>query len=110
MARIRFHFDEHVPRRLALALRERGIDVTIPADVGLKRASDRRHLEFARAEGRVLVTNDRDYLRLHAQHVPHCGIALYADQHRSIGSLVESLVAMADIYDSQDMLSHVEYI
>ena len=57
---IRFHLDENAARSIATGLRQRGIDVTMPSDVGLMGAADEDHLAFALEEGRVLFTHDDD--------------------------------------------------
>ena len=62
--RIRFHLDEHVDPAIASALRRAGIDVTTPIEAGLRTKDDQAHLEFARAEGRIIVTRDQDFLRV----------------------------------------------
>jgi predicted nuclease of predicted toxin-antitoxin system len=62
---IRFHLDELVHGAVASALRHRGIDVTMPADVCLLSASDEQHLQFAFSENRVIVTQGSDFLALH---------------------------------------------
>lgn len=41
---IRFHLDESVSGTLAVALRQRQIEVTTPAEVGLLGATDEEHL------------------------------------------------------------------
>lgn len=61
--RIRFHFDEHVDPAIASALRRAGIDVTTAIGAGLRTKNDDAHLKFARAERRVIVTRDQDFLR-----------------------------------------------
>ena len=71
---VSFHLDENISPTLADALRHRGIDVTTTADAGLVGATDRDHLAFATVAGRVVVTQDVDFLRLHSQGVPHAGI------------------------------------
>ncbi|HEY3026906.1 MAG TPA: DUF5615 family PIN-like protein [Pyrinomonadaceae bacterium] len=60
--RIRFHLDEHVDPAIATALRRAGIDVTTTNDAGLRTKDDEVHLNFARSEGRVIVTRDQDFL------------------------------------------------
>ncbi|MBI4790771.1 MAG: DUF5615 family PIN-like protein [Chloroflexi bacterium] len=60
--KIRFYFDEHLPRAVAQGLRQRGIDVVRAQVVGLRRADDLEHLHFARRENRVIVTQDSDFL------------------------------------------------
>jgi hypothetical protein len=71
---IRFHLDEHIDGAIADGLRRRGIDVTTTADVALRGATD------------------DDYLKLHAQGVPHAGIAFCRPQARSIGEVLRSLI------------------
>ena len=64
---VAFHLDEHIPPALADALRSRDIDVTTTAAVTLTGAADRDHLAFAANAGRVVITQDADFLRLHAE-------------------------------------------
>ena len=62
--RIRFHCDENVDSAVADGLRRRGVDVTMPSDVGLIGASDEDRLAFAIAQSRVVVTHDDDFLAM----------------------------------------------
>ncbi len=65
MARtIRFHLDENCPQMIADGLRRRGIDVTTTPDVDLISASDEDQTAFALAQGRVIFTLDKDFLRI----------------------------------------------
>ncbi len=68
---IRFHLDEHCPHAIADGLRRFGIDVTTATDAGLLRAPDEEHLTFGMAEGRVVFTQDEDFLVWNARAVPH---------------------------------------
>jgi hypothetical protein len=61
---IQFHLDENVDGAVGRGLRDRGFDVTMPTEVGLREAEDARHLAFALSEERVLFTHDADFLRL----------------------------------------------
>lgn len=108
---LRFHLDEHAPRGLVAGLRQRGLDVTSTADADLLEADDTRHLTFARDQGRVLFTRDRDFVRLHARGVPHAGIA-YCQQGKpvTIGYLVNRLAALAATNSAQDMRNRVEFL
>ena len=62
---IRYHLDEHIDFAVAQGLRRRGIDVTTTADAGFLGADDPDHIAFAVANGRVIFSNDSDFLRLH---------------------------------------------
>jgi predicted nuclease of predicted toxin-antitoxin system len=88
---IRFHVDESVAGAIAAGLRRRGIDVTTPADVGLRGAADSDHLDFAYREHRVILSHDSDFLRLHTAGRPHAGIVFCRQRSRSIGQIVNSL-------------------
>jgi hypothetical protein len=81
---LRLYLDDciysHELRRLLV---EAGHDVQVPADVRppLTGREDRRHLEYACASHRALLTkNPRDFLELHRQSTSHAGIlAVYLD-------------------------------
>ena len=75
---IRYHLDEHIDSAVAAGLRLRGVDVTTTIEQGLDGASDSRQMEFARGQGRVLVTCDSDFLALANSGVPHAGIVFWA--------------------------------
>jgi uncharacterized protein with PIN domain len=106
---VRFYLDEHVPRAVAQGLRRRGIDVLTVQEAGMAGADDERHLTFALQEGRVIVTQDADFLRFQATGRSHAGIA-YAPQQLSVGAFVRGLVSINDVSDAQDMAGRVEYL
>jgi predicted nuclease of predicted toxin-antitoxin system len=107
---IRYHLDEHCPHAISIGLRRHGIDVTTAADAGLLRASDERHVAFALAEGRVIFTEDDDYLTLNSRGVPHAGITYCHQQTRSIGEIINSLVLIWEVYDPPEMANRIEYL
>jgi phosphoribosylformylglycinamidine (FGAM) synthase-like amidotransferase family enzyme len=109
MARIRFLTDEHVPKAVARGLRERGVDVTTAAEAGTLGAEDLWLLEHLKAEGRVVITHDADYLRLHAAGVQHAGI-VYAPPGMSIGDMIRGALLIAEVLDSEAMMNHVEFL
>jgi hypothetical protein len=107
---IRFHLDEHVPAAVAVGLRRKGIDVTAPHEVGLTGALDPDHLNFARAEGRVIVTHDPDFTRLHAQGVSHAGIAYCHQEKYTVGELIGVLVVVHGVLTAEEMIDTLEYL
>ncbi len=105
---IRYHLDEHCPRAVASGLRRHGIDVTTAAEAGLLGAMDERHVAFALPQGRVIFTQDDDFLSLNARGIPHAGI-VYCHQHtRSIGEVIAGLVLIWEVYDPPEMANRVE--
>lgn len=107
--KIKFYADEHVPRAVVRGLRERGMDVLTVSDAGLLSASDEEHLQFAHSEGRVLVTQDSDFLRFHALGSPHAGI-IYVLHQSSIGDMIRGLMLIYQVLEAEEMHRHVEYL
>jgi predicted nuclease of predicted toxin-antitoxin system len=53
--------DQGLPRTAASALRDDGWDVLHTGDIGLSRSSDAAILDYARKEGRIIITLDSDF-------------------------------------------------
>ncbi|MGA3044434.1 MAG: DUF5615 family PIN-like protein [Bryobacteraceae bacterium] len=107
---IRFHLDEHISTHIAAGLRRRNIDLTTTADAGLLGAADMQQLEFAASSGRVMVTQDDDFLRLHAQGVAHSGIVYCQQQSMSIWEMLRRLVLIHDLMSPEEMAGRVEFL
>src|SRR5215208_1274732 len=101
--------DEHVPRAVTEGLRRRGVEVLTAQDAGMMTAEDEQHVVLALGEGRVIFTQDADFLRLHAAGRPHAGI-VYAPQGTAVGTIVRSLMLVFDVLTPEDMPSHVEFV
>lgn len=107
---IRFHLDENVPTAIAEGLRRRGIDATTTPQAGLLSADDESQLRFAHSQGRVLITSDADFLRLHDRDMPHTGIAYSPKGKRAVGELLHGLIMIAECLAPEEMQNHVEYL
>jgi predicted nuclease of predicted toxin-antitoxin system len=111
MARtIRFHLDEHCDPAIALGLRRRGIDVTTTQEVGMLQATDEAHLRYALERGRVIFTQDADFLRLHAQGVRHAGLVYCHQQTRSVGEIIRTLELIWEVLEPEEMRDRVEFL
>lgn len=111
MAReIKFHLDENVSNAVAFGLRYRGIDVTTSSEQGLISASDEIQLELAVSEGRVIFTQDTDFLRINQASVNHLGIVYCPQQTKSIGQIIQGLILIWELLDSEEMLNRVEFL
>ena len=106
---IKFYTDEHTARTVVNGLRQRGVDVLTVKEANLLSAADEEHLARARREGRVLFTQDDDFLRLHAAGNQHSGI-VYASQGTAIGDIIRGLMLIYQVLDEEDMGDHVEYL
>ena len=109
MARVRFFTDEHIANAVAKGLQERGVDAITAVAAGTIGAADAWLLGHLKAEGRVIITHDADYLRLHATEVPHAGI-VYAPPEKSIGDIIRGALLIAEVLDSDEMMNHVEFL
>ena len=107
---MRFHLDEHIPSVVADGLRRRGISVTTTLEAELISASDLQHIEFARRDSRVIVTNDPDFLALHTAGVSHQGIVYCQQSTRTIGQMIEFLVLLDACVSPAEMQNHVEFM
>ncbi len=81
-----------------------------PAEASLLGASDVELLSHSCSTGRVLVTNDNDFLRMHRQNSQHAGIAYCQQGTRTIGQLVASLVTIYEILEPGEMIGRVEFL
>ena len=113
MAKIGFQLDEHMPHAVAEAMRRHGVDAETSSEAGLLSASDPEQIAYARRHGRMVVTQDRDFLILNASGIEHGGIAFCSHDPHSIGHighLVEALLLVYAIYEAEEMVGRVEYI
>jgi predicted nuclease of predicted toxin-antitoxin system len=107
---IRFHLDENCPNSIAEGLRRRGIDVTTSNDVELLGATDEVQIAYARAEGRVIVTHDKDFLAINAGSVHHEGIAYSRQGKRSIGQIILALTQIWERMEPEEMRDWLVYL
>jgi predicted nuclease of predicted toxin-antitoxin system len=108
MTKIRYHTDEHVSKAVVRALRRRGVDVQRTPEVGLLSASDEDHFARAGEDGRVIFTQDDDFLRLAAVS-EHAGI-VYAVPDKPIREIIAGLMLIYDVLEAEEMWNHVEFL
>lgn len=104
--------DVHVPHAVTEGLRRRGVDVLTAQEDGADRLPDAELLTRATQLGRVVFTQDDDFLSEAAARqrdgVPFTGV-LYAHQlDMTIGRSVRDLELVAVVYEPEDMLNRVE--
>ncbi len=107
--RVNFYLDEHVPRAVASGLRRRGVDVLTLQEAGMLGAEDEAHLVLATQQGRVIFTQDADFLRLHATGIEHAGI-VYVPQHTPVGYILRGLMLIYEVLEPEDMKNRLEFL
>jgi len=109
MPAISYYGDEHVSRAVADGLTARGIDIVLAVDVGMTGAADVDHLTRAHEMGRVVVTRDRDFLRIHRKNSEHSGI-IYLTGRWTVGDLIRELASIQSMFTADDIAGEIEYL
>jgi hypothetical protein len=120
---LKFYTDVHIPKQVAVQLRNRGVDIVRCEEVGMNEASDEAHLEYASAEGRILVSMDRDFVRLHTEWLQsnrtHHGIFSVSTQLKgklAIGPVVNIIWEYFQLFETgaanieDDFIDHIFFI
>lgn len=95
---------------MAVGLRHLGIAVTTTPEAGLLGADDVEQVAYGLRQGRVIFTQDEDFLVLASQGVNHAGVAFCQQQSRSLGQIISGLELIWEVYEPDEMRNRVEYI
>ena len=111
---VSLYMDVHVNAAITEQLELRHIDVITAQDDGRDDQEDELLLERATELGRVIFTQDADFLELadawHNHGIEFSGI-VYGHQLRvSLGQCVRDLELIAKVYEPGDMTNRVEYL
>lgn len=107
---VKFYMDEHVHPGIVKALKKRGIDVLTAQQAGMLDVDDDEHLQLAASQGRVIFTQDDDFLdEQWTGKINHNGIA-YTHQSTPMGQIIEGLILIYEAITEEEMKNHVEYV
>ena len=107
---IGFYFDENMPEEAATQLASLGIDVMTTQEVSREGKGDLDQLRFATRLGRVICSQDKDFLVLARTHPIHCGIAFTRFKSSEIGALVTALRELHSTETSETMKNILRYL
>ncbi len=106
--------DVHVPMAVTEALRRRGLDVLTSQDDGTATLDDESLLSRAVGLGRVLLSQDQDFLRIaeqwQQQSRPFPGIVFAAQWGVSLGGLVNDLELLLTCCEPEELRDRVTYL
>ncbi len=113
MSAARFFTDEDVYGTVAPALRRAGVDAVSTPEAGPLAQSDESQLEWAVAEGRVLITfNVGHFANLHARWMKegrhHAG--LIVSWQRPVGDVIRRVLNLAGVLDAEAMCDRIEFL
>jgi hypothetical protein len=110
---LRGYADEHVKSAIVEGVRRHGMDVVTVQERGQGEANDEVLLAAATAEGRLMLSNDVDFLRIHAEWLAnrrgHAGI-VYWPQVLGIGVAVRRLVQYALTTPPEEAANRVKFL
>lgn len=111
---VRLYMDVHVKQAVTDGLTQRGVDVVTAQDEGAHTWDDVALLDRATELGRVLVTQDVDFLR-EARHrqsldLSFAGVVFSPQRNVSVGQLVHDLELIAKVYEPEDIANRVEHL
>jgi len=109
-----FYMDEHVHSAITNGLRNRGVDVLTVQEDGLSAADDPVVLDRAIVLGRVVFTQDTDFLsegsRRQRAGETFAGV-VYAHQNRaSIAQCIQDLELIARVCELTEYANRVEFV
>ncbi len=109
-----FYMDEHVTSAITNGLRLRGIDVLTVQDDGFDNTADPLILDRAQALGRVMFTQDQDFLvevaRRQRAGEEFASVFYSVQDNRLIGRLITDLQYSAVAGLPNDLTNHLYYV
>lgn len=111
---LELYLEHHVKSAVERGLRRRGVDVLTCREDGTNAWDDDRLLERATEPGRVLFTQDEDFLaiahRAQATGRSFSGLVYAHPLRISIGQAIDELELIAGAYEPDEMLDRIEYL
>lgn len=108
--KIRLYFDENMPEAVAIQLASQGIDVLTTQKAERCGSGDREQLRFASSAGRVICSQDKDFLELAKSDPAHCGIAFIGFKSREMGAMVKRLRDLHSNESPESMENRLVYL
>jgi hypothetical protein len=109
-----FYMDHHVHRGIVEGLRRRSISVLTAFEDGSERLDDDALLDRATSLGRVLFTQDQDFLeivpRWRAAGRPFAGIVYAVQKRIDIGRTIDYLELIAELMSAEEMRNRIEFV
>lgn len=109
-----YYMDEHVDYDITRGLRRRNVDVLMVQDDGRRQTDDPIILDRALVLGRVVFTQDKDFLReahfRQATGIPFAGVIYSVQDKARIGQIVLDLEVFANAGNPGDLDNEVVYL
>ncbi len=111
---LKLYMDVHVHRAITVGLRQRGVDVLTAQEDGSDRFDDRALLNRATAIGRVLFTQDEDFLSEAADRQQRgesfVGVIFGRQSEVTIAQYIADLELLAKACEPEEMIDRLQYL
>jgi predicted nuclease of predicted toxin-antitoxin system len=111
---VTLYLDHNVHAAIALGLRQRGVDVLVAFEDGYAESDDADVLERAMQLGRVVFTNDDDFLAIADKWQetgrPFAGVIYVHQLKMTVGQTIADLEIIAKAGNPEDLLNRIEYL
>lgn len=108
------YMDVHIPLVITEGLRRKGIDVLTSQEDGTAERDDDALLDRATSLGRLLFTQDQDFLRIASDRqesgVPFLGILFAHQQGASLGRIIDDIELITSCGEPEDFANQVTYL
>lgn len=108
------YMDVHVPAAITAGLRQRQFDVLTSQDDGTFRLTDNELLTRATSLGRVLFTQDEDFLKIvtqwQAEGKPFFGVVYCHQFATGIGQIINDLMLVVEVMHLEELSRGVIFL
>lgn len=101
---ILIYTDENVHGAVIRGLRQRGINVLTAPEAKMRGKVDQEQLEYAKTQGRVLLTHDSDFFVVAGLIPDHAGI-IYTNRQADIGKVVLGVTQIWESVEAEDIIN-----
>lgn len=109
MGQLAFLADEHVDRALVTGVLANGYDVAVVREDYPSGEDDETLLDVCEKRGLVLVTNDRDFVRL-GRRREHSGVVVYTSQEIPVGTFVGAMRRIDDQFSPETIRNQIIWL
>ena len=111
---VKLYLDQHVPKAIRRGLRDRQVDVISAFEDGTSEWDDESLLDRVLQVGRVLFTQDEDFLVIASKRqnseIPFAGILFARQRDISIQQAIRDLELIAKACEPSDFTNRVEFL
>ncbi len=111
---LKFYMDQHVPKSITVALRQKGIDIITAYEDGSARLEDTELMDRVIQLDSVLFTQDKDFLTIATDYQRNNkffrGIIFSQQKSLTIGKCIENLEVIAKAVKPEELFNQILFL